>query len=63
MKPNIKIALCYAAVIFSAIFLIIGVDYLPYIVCWLPIIVVGYVVAQCKEFKENFNKVVDNIIP
>lgn len=63
MKPNIKIAICYAALIISAIFLIIGVDYLPYIVCWLPIIVVGYVAVQCKEFRNSFNKLIDNIIP
>jgi hypothetical protein len=63
MATNIKIAICYAALIISALFLIICVDYLPYLVCWLPLIIVGYAVAQCKEFKENFNKVVDNIIP
>lgn len=63
MTMKLKVTICWVALILSTLFLIIGVDSLPYIVCWLPLIIVGYAVAQCKEFKENFNKVVDNIIP
>lgn len=63
MTMKLKVTICWIALILSTLFLIIGVDSLPYIVCWLPLIIVGYAVAQCKEFKESFNRLADHIMP
>lgn len=63
MKTNIKVAICYIAVILSILFLVIGVDYLPVLACWLPLIITGGLALQCKAFVESLSRIVNNIIP
>lgn len=63
MTDKMKIALCYTALAIATIFLVVAVDYLPYIVCWLPVIIVGYCASQCKAFMRSFARVANYIIP
>ena len=63
MTEKHKIALCYTALVIATIFLVVAVDYIPHIVCWMPLIVTAYAVAQCKAFKTHFDNLMNNIIP
>ncbi|MBR3912572.1 MAG: hypothetical protein IKJ48_07925 [Alistipes sp.] len=61
MTTRLKTAICYTAVILSFLFLIIGVDYLPVLLCWIPLIVTLFFVAKCDSFVESVNRLIDKI--
>lgn len=63
MNNRTKLAICYTAVVLSVIFLVVGVDYLPVLACWLPLIITGGFALQCKAFVESLSRIVNNIIP
>lgn len=63
MKTNIKVAICYAAIILSILFLVIGVDYLPILLCWVPLIITGGFALKCRAFVDSLNNIVNNVIP
>lgn len=61
LTDRAKVILCWSALILSALFLIIGVDYLPCLICWIPLCIVGYAVYQCEPFRVKINKIVDEL--
>lgn len=63
MKKSTKVAICYAAIILSMLFLVVGVDYLPILLCWVPFIIAGYCTLKCRAFVDSLNNIVNNIIP
>lgn len=58
-----KITLCYIALITSMLFLVIGVDYLPHAVCWLPLLITAFFSLRCKAFCKHINNWLDRVIP
>lgn len=63
MKTSTKVKICYTAVVLSVIFLVVGVDYLPVLACWLPLIITGGFALQCKAFVESLSRIINNVIP
>ena len=45
------------------LFLVIGVDYMPHIMAWLPMIIAFYFAFRCKAFFVHINHLLDKIIP
>lgn len=45
-----KARVCWVALIASMLFLVIGVDYMPHSICWLPLIVTFYFSFNCEAF-------------
>lgn len=45
------------------LFLIIGVDYLPHLVCWMPMILTAFFIAQCKAFFVHVVKMMERLMP
>ena len=58
-----KITLCYIALFASMLFLVIGVDYLPHLVCWMPMILTAFFVANCKAFFVHVVRMMERLIP
>lgn len=63
MNNRTKLAICYTAVVLSILFLVVAVDYLPVLACWLPLIITGGFALQCNAFVESLSRIVNNIIP
>lgn len=61
LRDKVIASICWGALILSALFLIIGVDYFPFAVCYLPLFVSIVFVSQSKAFKKSFNKLADII--
>ena len=61
MKNETKVIT--ATLIASALFLIIGVDYLPHLVAWLPLLVSATLAFSCRAWVANINRWLDKIIP
>lgn len=50
-----KARVCWIALIASILFLVIGVDYMPHSICWLPLIVTFYFSSNCEAFLNSLN--------
>lgn len=63
MTPETKVKVITATLIASALFLVIGVDYLPHLVAWLPLLVSATLACSCRAWVASINKWLDKIIP
>lgn len=63
MKSTTKIKVITAALIASALFLIIGVDYLPHLVCWLPMLITATFALSSRAWVAHINKWLDKVMP
>ena len=63
MKTNILIKVCYTALIISGLFLCIAVDYLPLIVCWLPLLIAAFITLHYKPFTDHVIKKMNALMP
>jgi hypothetical protein len=63
MKSTTKIKAITAALIVSALFLIIGVDYLPHLVAWLPMLVTATFALSSRAWVAHINKWLDKVMP
>ena len=63
MSNQNKIRVCYTALALAMLFLVIGVDYMPHIMAWLPMIIAFYFAFRCKTFFVHINHLLDKIIP
>lgn len=63
MKNTIKIKVITAALIVSGLFLVIGVDYLPHFVAWLPLLISATFAISCKAWVAVVNRWLDKVIP
>jgi hypothetical protein len=61
LSDRVKVSICWGALILSVLFLIIGVDYFPFALCYLPLFVSIVFVSQSKAFKKSFDKFTDRI--
>ena len=63
MKNETKVKVITATLIASALFLVIGVDYLPHLVAWLPLLVSATLAISCRAWAASINRWLDKIIP
>lgn len=63
MKNETKVKVITATLIASALFLVIGVDYLPHMVAWLPLLVSATFAFSCRAWVASVNRWLDKIIP
>jgi hypothetical protein len=63
MKSTTKIKAITAALIVSALFLIIGVDYLPHFVAQLPMLVTATFALSSRAWVAHINRWLDKVIP
>lgn len=63
MKSTTKIKAITAALIASALFLIIGVDYLPHLVAWLPMFITATFALSSRAWVAHVNRWLDKVIP
>lgn len=63
MKNETKVKVITATLIASALFLVIGVDYLPHLVAWLPLLVSATFALSSRAWVASINKWLDKIIP
>ena len=63
MKSTTKIKAITAALIASALLLIIGVDYLPRFVAWLPMLVATTFALSSRAWVAHVNRWLDKVIP
>lgn len=61
LTDKAKAILWWMALAASMLFLVIGVDYFPHLVCWIPMCIVSYFAMQSKAFKKSFIKFRDEI--
>lgn len=61
LSDRVKASICWGALILSVLFLIIGVDYFPFALCYLPLFVSIVFASQSKSFKKSFDKFTDRI--
>lgn len=61
LTDKAKAILWWIALAASILFLVIGVDYFPCLICWIPMCVVFYFAMQSKAFKKSFDKFTDSI--
>lgn len=63
MKSTTKIKAITAALIASALFLVIGVDYLPHLVAWLPILITATFAFSNRAWVAHVNRWLDKVMP
>ena len=63
MNNKMKITMCYIILAVSILFLAIGVDYLPHLVCWMPLLISFYFTLNCRAFFVHINRWLDRVIP
>lgn len=63
MKSTTKIKVITAALIASALFLIIGVDYVPHFVAWLPILITATFAFSSRAWVAHVNRWLDKVMP
>lgn len=51
MTEKMQIKVCWAAIIASILFLVIGVDYFPILACWLPLLITCKFTFMCRAFR------------
>lgn len=61
LTDKTKAILWWIVLAASMLFLIIGVDYFPFALCYLPLFVSIVFASQSKSFKKSFNKFTDRI--
>lgn len=61
LTDKVKAILWWIALAASMLFLVIGVDYFPHLICWIPMGIVFYFAMQSKAFKKSFDKFTDRI--
>lgn len=61
LTDRAKAIVWWIALAASMLFLVIGVDYFPCLICWMPMCIVFYFAMQSKAFKKSFNKFTDSI--
>lgn len=63
MKNETKVKVITATLIASALFLVIGVDYLPHLVAWLPLLVSATFAFSCRAWVASINRWLNKVIP
>ena len=63
MKSTTKIKAITAALIASALFLVIGVDDLPHLVAWLPMLITATFALSSRAWVAHINRWLDKVIP
>lgn len=63
MKNKTKVKVITAILIVSLLFLVIGVDYFPHLVAWLPLLVSATLAFSCRAWVASINRWLDKIIP
>lgn len=53
MTDKMQIRICWVAIIASILFLVIGVDYLPILACWMPLLVTCKLTFACDAFRKH----------
>jgi hypothetical protein len=61
LTDKAKAILWWIVLAASMLFLVIGVDYIPHLVCWMPMCIAFCFAMQSKAFKKSFNKLSDRI--
>ena len=61
MKKEVKVIT--AALITSALFLVVGVDYLPHLICWLPLIISATFACSSSAFVAHVSQWLDRVMP
>lgn len=52
MTDKMQIRICWVAIIISMLFLVIGVDYLPVLACWIPLLITIKMTFTCNAFRK-----------
>lgn len=63
MKNSTKIKLLTIALIACVLFLVVGVDYLPHLVCWMPLIITACFALSSRAFVTYITRWLDRVIP
>ena len=63
MKKNTQVKAITIALIVSALFLVVGVDYLPHLICWLPLIISATFACSSSAFVAHVTRWLDRVIP
>lgn len=63
MKSTTKIKVITVALIASALFLIIGVDYVPHLVAWLPMLITATFALSSRAWVAHINRWLDKVMP
>jgi hypothetical protein len=63
MKTKVKIAFCYMIIAISILILVVGVDTLPHMACWTPLILSLYFTFRYKPFAKHINQKLDTLFP
>lgn len=63
MKKETQVKVITAALIASALFLIIGVDYMPHLVAWLPMLVTATFAFSSRAWVAHINRWLDKVMP
>lgn len=63
MKNETKVKVITATLIASALFLVVGVDYLPHLVAWLPLLVSATFAFSCRAWVASINRWLNKVIP
>ena len=63
MKKETQVKVITAALIASALFLVVGVDYLPHLVCWLPLIISATFACSSSAFVAHISRWLDRVMP
>ena len=53
LSDKAQIIICYMALVAAMLFLVIGVDYLPCLACWIPLIVAVKFTFNCIPFAKH----------
>lgn len=61
LTDKAKAILWWIVLAASMLFLVIGVDYFPHLICWMPMCIVFYFAMQSKAFKKSFDKFTDSV--
>lgn len=61
LTDKAKAILWWIVLATSMLFLVIGVDFFPCFVCWMPMCIAFYFAMQSKAFKKSFDKLTDSI--
>lgn len=61
LTDKAKAILWWIVIAASMLFLVIGVDYFPHLICWMPMCIVSYFAMRSKAFHKSFVKFPDRI--
>lgn len=63
MKNETKVKVITAALIASALFLVVGVDYMPHFMAWLPLLISATFAFSSRAWIVHINRWLDKVIP